>query len=108
MLNWVLDFNFSGAKHLLIVVVAYVSLPIAPKCLSHFSSLSTGCTKRIEHTMSTVLQDFCILRALLLEEELQYDDVIMSRVDIPFWKTIEVEVDDSVRTMAFLTKRMPC
>ena len=42
-----------------------------------------------------LLEDFCMLRALLLDEELDYDAATMSDGHIAFWRDIEAN-DDTV------------
>lgn len=44
----------------------------------------------------TMIEDFCMLRALLLDDELVFDDASMTTESIQYWQTIEVADDLAV------------
>jgi hypothetical protein len=46
--------------------------------------------------LENVLEDFCMLRALLLEEELEYDAATMSTNNVAFWQAVQAN-EDAVR-----------
>lgn len=59
------------------------------------SSQSLPLFVQIGMQQQALLEDFCMLRALLLDEELDYDTATMSDGDIAFWRDIEAN-DDTV------------
>jgi hypothetical protein len=50
----------------------------------------------VETMLENVLEDFCMLRALLLEEELEYDAATMSTNNVAFWQAVQAN-EDAVR-----------